>query len=47
MLTIGCNLDINGQNLSLLTFTLILSIRFLILSHLLVVLLPLLLPFLL
>jgi hypothetical protein len=34
MLTVGRNLDITGQNSYLLTFTLILSILFLILSHL-------------
>jgi hypothetical protein len=39
ILTIGRNLDRTGQNPYLLTFTLILSILFLILSHLLVVLL--------
>jgi hypothetical protein len=47
MLTIGRNLDRPGQNPYILTFTLILSILFLISSHLLVVLLWLLLPFLL
>jgi hypothetical protein len=34
MLTVGQNLDRTGQNPYLLTFTLILSILFLILSHL-------------
>jgi hypothetical protein len=45
MLTVGRNQDRTRQNLYLLTITLILSILFLILSHLLVVLLWLLLPF--
>jgi hypothetical protein len=39
MLTVGRNLDRTGQNLYLLTFTLILSILILIMSHLFVVLL--------
>jgi hypothetical protein len=39
MLTVGRNLDRSGQNPYLLTFTLILSILTLIMSHLLAVLL--------